>query len=158
MKERTHWLGNPNKNYLGHWDLDEEKITALTIKDAKWEVIKNPKTGEKKEQRVIHFEEDYKPMICNQTNAASIIKSTGIKYMEDSKGLTLYLYVGQTRLMGETVDCIRIKNNFEVELEKEMNRCKSLEDLKVLYESKKSILTGSIKLNDLFNKKKKTFQ
>lgn len=108
---KTHWLSSPNKNYLGHWDLPEEGDLILTIKSAQFEEVKNPTTGQKDVKKVIRFEEDFKPMICNQTNSKAIYKSTGCKYLEDSAGLKIALYISQVmnRKEGELVDCIRVR-------------------------------------------------
>ena len=109
--EKTHWLQNPNKNYLGHQDLPNGKPVVLTIKTAQWEGIENPRTKSKEDKRVVRFTENYKwikPLIINETNACSILKTTGVKYMEDSVNYKLKLYIAQTKVMGEMVDCIRI--------------------------------------------------
>jgi hypothetical protein len=114
---KTHWLQSPNKNYLGHWDLPDGKDLILTIASAKWEEVENPvlkKNDPKKfeSHKVIRFEEDYKPLICNQINAQSIIKATGKKYMEDSIGERIQLYVGVhfDKVSKENVDCVRIRS------------------------------------------------
>ena len=116
MKTKTHWLQSPNKNYLGHWDLPESQDLILTIQSAKWEEVENPvlrKDDPKKFEahKVIRFVEDYKPFICNQINAGSIIKSTGIKYMEDSIGQKIQLFIGIhfDRVAKENIDCVRIR-------------------------------------------------
>ena len=109
---KTHWLQSPNKNYLGHWDFPNGKDMILTIESAKWEEVKNPIINTSEAKRVVRFKEDVKPFICNQTNAQSILKSIGIKFMEDSAGHKIQLYVGihkDTRTK-ENIDCIRIKN------------------------------------------------
>lgn len=113
--EKTHWLQSPNKNYLGHWDLPETNDLVLTIKSAQWEEVKNPITNKTEAKRVIRFEENVKPLICNQTNAQAIINSTKIKYMEDSQGCKIQLYIGQhlDRRTKENVDCIRVRNKFD---------------------------------------------
>lgn len=115
-QEKTHWLQSPNKNYLGHWDLPESGELVVTIESAKWEEVENPilrKDDPKKfeHKRVIRFKEEVKPLICNQTNAQSILDSIKIKFMEDSKGATICLFVGQhfDRINKEEVDCIRVK-------------------------------------------------
>jgi hypothetical protein len=116
INEKTHWLQSPNKNYLGHWDLPESGEMVLTIDTAKWEEVENPvlrKDDPKKfeSKRVVRFKEDVKPMICNQTNAQSILNSSGVKFMEDSGGVTICVYVGKhfDRVNKEEVDCIRVK-------------------------------------------------
>lgn len=112
--EKTHWLQSPNKNYFGHWDLPEGDL-ILTIESAQWEEVENPilkKNDPKKFEahRVVKFKEDYKPLICNQTNAQSILNSIGIKYMEDSAGQRIQLYLGSARVAGVNLDCVRIRN------------------------------------------------
>jgi hypothetical protein len=146
--EKTHWLQSPNKNYFGHWDIPEGGV-ILTIQSAKWEEVENPvlKKGDPKKfeaHRVVRFNEDYKPLICNQTNAQSVLKSTGIKYMEDSIGQRIELYVGShfDRTNKENIDCVRIRNekpreqdqlpeitNFD-EAVNYLNGGKSIKDLK----------------------------
>lgn len=137
MSNKTHWLQSPNKNYLGHWDLPNGNDLTLTIKSARWEEVKNPITGRSEAKRVIRFEEDFKPMICNQTNAQAIIKSTGVKFMEDSQGCRIQLFVGthKDRATKEDVDCIRIRK----ELKK--NSTQTLLEIQDLYEKKKNLLS-----------------
>jgi Glu-tRNA(Gln) amidotransferase subunit E-like FAD-binding protein len=123
-KEKTHWLQNPNKNYLGHPDLPGGKPLILTIKSAGFEMVENPSNVDKntkkpvqESKRVIRFEEEgIKPFICNETNAKAIIKSTDQRYMEDSAGFKIMMTLAQTKIMGEMVDCIRIKNFSQEEL------------------------------------------
>lgn len=112
-KTKTHWLQSPNKNYLGHWDLPEKGDLVLTIASAKWEEVKNPIINKSEAKRVIRFEEKVKPFICNQTNSNSIIKATGCKYMEDSNGQKISLYISNImdRRTKEDIDCIRIRSN-----------------------------------------------
>lgn len=109
--EKTHWLQSPNKNYLGHWDLPESGEITLTIESAKWEAVENPVLRQTEEKRVVRFLEDIKPMICNQTNAESIVKSTGVKFMEDSTGckITLFIETIVDKRSKEDMECIRVK-------------------------------------------------
>lgn len=106
---KTHWLQNPNKNYLGHQDLPNGDDITVTIKSAQWEVVENPKLHTKEEKRVVRFVEDIKPFICNETNSATIVKVTGCKFMEDTANKKIVFYVDQTKVKGQTVDCLRIR-------------------------------------------------
>lgn len=117
MEKKTHWLQSPNKNYLGHWDLPEDRDLILTIKSASWEEVKNPIINKSEAKRVIRFFEDVKPFICNQINAQSIVKSTGVKYLEESGGEKIALFISSTKDMrsGEYVDCIRIRTTKVIE-------------------------------------------
>jgi len=109
--EKTHWLQSPNKNYLGHWDLPNGEDLVLTIKSAQWEKVKNPIIGTEEAKRVVRFEEDVKPWICNQTNAQTISKVTGINFMEDSVGEKIQLFVDsiKDKRTREMIDCIRVR-------------------------------------------------
>lgn len=110
-ESKTHWLQNPNKNYLGHWDLPESDDLVLTIESAQWEEVKNPVINVSEAKRVVRFKEDIKPLICNQTNAQSILKATGKKFMEDSVGSKIRLYVSsiQDKKTKEDIDCVRVR-------------------------------------------------
>lgn len=111
MEHKTHWLANPNKNYLGHWDLPDGKDLIVTIESAKWEDVMNPQNNKTESKRVIRFKEKFKPLIVNQTNATSILIATGCKFMEDSIGKRIQLFVGSTRdhRAKVDIDCIRIR-------------------------------------------------
>lgn len=119
MECKTHWLQNPNKNYLGHWDLPNGKDVTLTIKSASWEGVTDPITRKTDSKRVIRFKESdkwVKPLICNQVNAQMILNVTGEKFMEDCEGKKLRLSVSRTKVRGEYVDCVRVKNVSQKEL------------------------------------------
>ncbi len=115
-KTKTHWLQNPNKNYLGHWDLPEGRDIILTIKSAQWEEVKNPIINTSEAKRVIRFEEKVKPFICNETNSQSILRSTNTNYMEDCTGMKIKLFLSQVKVKGQSVDCLRVKEVPQSEL------------------------------------------
>jgi len=113
MKEKTHWLHNPNKAYLGHQDLPNGADVILTIASAAWEAVENKILNTKEERRVIRFAETHKwvkPFICNATNAKLVVKVTGEKYIEDSVGKKLKIGISQTKVKKEEVDCLRIRD------------------------------------------------
>lgn len=113
MTEKTHWLQSPNKNYIGHWDLPENGDLVLTIESAQWEGVTDPISKKVESCRVVKFKEKYKPLICNQTNAQSILKSTGVRFMEDSIGCKIRLFEDTVRnhKTKEDVSCIRIRRD-----------------------------------------------
>lgn len=130
---KTHWLQNPNKNYLGHWDLPNGKDLVLTIKSAAWEEVENPISRTKEAKRVIRWQEEgFKPLICNQTNAQSIIKSTGVSFMEDAVGCRIQLFVGEykDKQTKEMIDCVRIRRS------EQLNVQQIEEQLQTLFDSK----------------------
>jgi hypothetical protein len=138
---KTHWLKNPNKNYLGHWDLPDNDL-ILTIKSAGWEIVKDPTNGKQESKRVVHFEEQYKPLICNQTNAKAIYASTGLRYLEDSCGAKIALFIGEEidRKNKITVECVRVRPN-------KVTPQKTIED----YPAEKDLLESSKDLEELKN-------
>lgn len=137
--KKTHWLQNPNKNYLGHWDLPNGNDMILTINSAKWEEVKNPIINTSEAKRVIRFiEPNIKPFICNETNAQSILKSTAQGYMEDCEGLKIKLYQSQVKVKGQYVDCLRVKEVSQSELVTKYISENELEALlKLIIEAKK---------------------
>jgi len=117
MTEKTHWLQSPNKNYLGHWDLPSGKDIVVTIQSAKWEEVKNPITNKSEAKRVVRFVEKVKPMICNQTNAQTILTAIGVKFMEDSTGKKIQLFVDsiKDKRSKEMIDCIRVRGKITIQ-------------------------------------------
>ena len=113
MIEKTHWLKNPNKNYLGHFDLPNGEDIVLTIKTAQWETVKDPSTGKTEQKRVIRFIEHHKwikPFICNETNAKMILKCINEKYMEDCEGKRIKIGVSKVKVKREEMDCLRVRD------------------------------------------------
>ena len=97
-----------DKNFLGSWDLPKEGDLVLTIDHAARDDVQNEKGREKK--LTLHFrEKDYKPMICNTTNAKNITKAYGSPDVEDWEGKKVSLYKATISAFGETRECIRIR-------------------------------------------------
>jgi len=112
-EEKTHWLHNPNKNYLGHQDLPNGDDVVLTIASAGWEAVKNPILNTTQEKRIVRFVEKaewVKPLICNETNAKTILKVIGEKFMEDSIGKKIKIGISKTKLKRDEVDCLRVRD------------------------------------------------
>ena len=137
---KTHWLQNPNKNYLGHQDLPNGEDIILTIASAQFEEVKNPTNKSVEVKRVIRWQEPkWKPFICNETNARSIIKATATKFMEDAVGRRVQLFVSETKVAGNTMDCLRIRErapqaqqDFSAQAAQLYN-CQSLDQLRDTY-------------------------
>jgi hypothetical protein len=108
--KKTAITWNPDKNYLGNWDIPEDEDLILTIQSAKWEEVKNPQAKSKEVKRVVTFKEDFKPMICNETNAKSIEKVSGKKYLEDLEGIKISLFSAKVKAFGEIHDALRIRD------------------------------------------------
>ena len=136
---KTHWLQNPNKNYLWHWDLPNWEDLILTIASWDWEEVENPKQRTKEIKRVIRFKEDVKPFICNETNANQIMNVLNAKYIEDSVWKKIQLYVSQTKMMKQMVDCVRVRETApRVAIDNKqaiakLNDCKTLSELQQIF-------------------------
>jgi len=106
---KTHWKKTQNPNYLGTYAIDPDSDLVLTIKDAKQEMISNPK-GEDEEKLVLYFKEDQKPLIMNVTNSKQIEKIYGTPYIEEWIGKKIQLYIDDNiKAFGETVTGVRIR-------------------------------------------------
>ena len=71
-----------DKSFLGAWDVPDGSDLVLTIDYAARDEVQNDRGKEKK--LTVHFKErDYKPMICNTTNAKAISKAYNSTKVED---------------------------------------------------------------------------
>lgn len=130
--EGVHILWNPNKNYLGSWDITPGSDLVLTIKSISWDDVEDYnrpiKQGKKvigyetKSKRVVHFVEDIKPMICNEINAASIFKVSDIALIKDYEGknIRIGIYSITDRFFGEEKEAIRIRDESPAPARKEV--------------------------------------
>jgi len=108
MNKLTHWKKLTNPDYLGSYDfsLGEERI--VTVKKVVREMVIG--TGGKKEEcTVCYFEENYKPMILNSTNAKAITKLAESPFIEEWAGKSFKIVVARISAFGEMVDALRIK-------------------------------------------------
>ncbi len=141
LVEKTHWKSNPNKKYLGHWDLPNGEDVILTIESAKIETILNPKEKTSEKKTVIRFKENHKwikPWICNITNLAVIAETTEQKYLEDWTGFRVKLSVKSVRTKTGMEDAIRVKNVPQSELQDKVISAAEIKALnKKLTEAKK---------------------
>ena len=97
-----------DKSFLGSWDVPDGKELVLTIDHVARDEVNNEKGKERK--LALHFKErDYKPMICNATNAKAISKAYGSTKVEDWEGKKVAIYVATITAFGSTTECLRIR-------------------------------------------------
>lgn len=107
-EKKTHWKRLVNPDYLGVYSLDNGNDMTLTISKVTREVITS--TGGKKEEcTVVYFKEAQKPMILNRTNAKIITKIYDTPYIQEWEGHQITLFASKTKLAGEMVECLRIR-------------------------------------------------
>lgn len=103
----THWKKLTNPNYLGAYSIEDGQDLILTIKDVKQEVVTGA-DGKKEECLVCYFNED-KPMILNATNAKQITKNFGTPYIEQWRGRKIQIGQEKVKAFGEVVEALRVR-------------------------------------------------
>ena len=118
----THWKKLINPDYLGAYSLDPGKDMILTIGQVRKEMITG--TGGKQEQcTVCHWQEKQKPMILNVTNCKTISKLLKTPYIEQWTGHRIQIYASTTRMGGETVECLRIRDELPEDVQIPCESC-----------------------------------
>lgn len=96
-----------DKNFLGAWDVPDNSDLVLTVDYAARDEVQNDRGREKK--LTIHFKEDYKPMICNTTNAKAISKAYNSTKVEDWENKKIAIYKATISAFGQTTECLRVR-------------------------------------------------
>ena len=97
-----------DKSFLGSWDVPDGSDLILTIDHVSRDDVQNDKGREKK--MALHFKErDYKPMICNTTNAKAISKAYGSTKVEDWENKKIAIYKATISAFGQTTECLRVR-------------------------------------------------
>ena len=92
-----------DKSFLGSWDVPDGSDLVLTIDHVSRDDVQNEKGHEKK--MALHFKErDYKPMICNTTNAKAISKAYGSTKVEDWENKKIGIYKATISAFGQTTE------------------------------------------------------
>lgn len=98
-----------DKSFLGAWDVPDGSDLVLTIDHVSRDDVQNEKGREKK--MALHFKErDYKPMICNTTNAKAISKAYGSTKVEDWENKKIGIYKATIAAFGQTTECLRVRD------------------------------------------------
>lgn len=97
-----------DKSFLGSWDVPDGSDLVLTIDYAARDEVQNDRGREKK--LTIHFKEDYKPMICNTTNAKAISKAYNSTKVEDWENKKIGIYKATISAFGQTTECLRVRD------------------------------------------------
>lgn len=98
-----------DKSFLGSWDVPDGGDLVLTIDYVSKDDVQNEKGREKK--MALHFKErDYKPMICNTTNAKAISKAYGSTKVQDWENKKIIIYKATISAFGATQECLRVRD------------------------------------------------
>lgn len=97
-----------DKSFLGSWDVPDGGDLILTVDYVTRDDVQNEKGRERK--MTLHFKErDYKPMICNTTNAKAISKAYGSTKVEDWENKKISIYKATISAFGQTQECLRVR-------------------------------------------------
>lgn len=98
-----------DKSFLGSWDVPDGSDLILTIDHVARDDVKNDRGTEKK--LTLHFRErEYKPMICNVTNAKAISKAHNSTNVADWENKKISIYKATISAFGETTECLRVRD------------------------------------------------
>jgi len=107
---KTHFKKLKNTEFLGSWDLIDDKgqtkNIVATIKEIKKQMVHDGKGGQS-ECIVLLFNE-FKPMIVNATNLKVTSKIMDSNYIEDWIGKKIEISTEKVRAFGEMHDALRI--------------------------------------------------
>lgn len=106
--EKTHWKKLINPNYIGVYSLKNGEDLDVTIEKVVREQVVS--TGGKKEECTVAYLIGQKPLILNRTNSKTITKLFNSPYIEDWVGKKITLFSSTTKLAGEIVECLRIRD------------------------------------------------
>lgn len=106
--EKTHWKKLINPNYIGVYSLKNGEDLDVTIEKVVREQVVS--TGGKKEECTVAYLIGQKPLILNRTNSKTITKLFNSPYIEDWAGKKITLFSSTTKLAGEIVECLRIRD------------------------------------------------
>lgn len=100
-----------NNKYLGEWDLPENgKDMLVKIKDVTMEKVANPKTNSEKDEVVLHFEGNVKPMILSsRVNKDNTKTACGTGHTKQWIGKKLLLYREAGTWFGKAGFAVRIR-------------------------------------------------
>ena len=162
---KTHWKQLTNPNYIGAYSLSEGQDLEVQILKVTKEMVKGE--GGKQDECTIATLKDQKPLILNKTNCKTIAKLFETPYIEEWAGKKITLFKSVTKLKGEDVECLRIRdkkppqskailNQSNPNWEKAIKAVKSgaftIESLKLKYEIsdeiKEIILNEALKVDE----------
>lgn len=111
-----HWKSLIDNAYIGAYAFTskDEEITA-TIKSVTSKLLKSGPNADEKLVIIVHFEEkDLKPLVCNKTNAASIVALVGgdpliASNTDNWVGQQITMYPSMAMSFGKMTECVRIR-------------------------------------------------
>lgn len=111
----THWKKLNNPDYLGSYDFQPNEKRIVTIAKVHQEEVFNPTNQKKEICTVMHFQENYKPMILNTTNCKMISELHQSPYIENWVGKKIVLHVEKIKAFGKLTDALRVKKEIPQE-------------------------------------------
>jgi len=107
MKDKKqHWKDATGSKYIGAYAVEDElkvKIVSIQVEEV------NGGNGRVDNCIVAQLNDDNKPFIINKTNSKTISEITGSPYIEDWVGKEIILFATTTKLKGEIVETLRVR-------------------------------------------------
>lgn len=113
-----------DKDFFGAWDIPDGGDLIVTIDHAEINEVTNERGKEKK--LTVHFQGEYKPLICNATNGNAISEALGSKKVEDWKGKKIALYKEPGKWFGKTGEATRVRPEAPKETKIKCEECGKL--------------------------------
>lgn len=110
MEQKKAWNDKDvlNPRFLGSWDILNGSLIVKII-EAKTEEVDNYRTN-KKENKLVIYLVNQKPLVCNITNAKAISKALKSKFLDDWKGKNIEITTKRIRAFGEDTEALRVKD------------------------------------------------
>lgn len=106
---KTHFKKLMNPKYFGSYEFAPGEKKVLTIDKVVQEDVQG--ADGKKEECIVCYFLNAKPMILNVTNCKAIAKAHGTSYIEEWSGKEVTLYTTQVSAFGQTVDAVRVEQS-----------------------------------------------
>lgn len=140
---KTHWKQLINPDYIGAYSLPNGSDMNVTIISVSKEVVTC--AGGKKEECTVAKLDGQKPFILNRTNCKMIQRITNTPYIEEWVNVTITLYAAVTKLKGEDVECLRIRESLPQLPNLDKNHAKWIG-------AKKALKDGSVTIDQIKQK------
>ena len=112
MSKKTHWRDALHKEYLHGSEIT--KPFNVTVKEFSTIEVYSPKSREKEEMVVLHFQEDIKALILTGRKASSLEKIAGSPFIEDWVGTTVSLSALDEKHFGQIMPVIQVEPPIKV--------------------------------------------
>lgn len=135
--ELHHWKQLANPNYIGAYSLQPGEERVVEIIKVVQEIVSGP--DGKKDDCIVAYLKNEKPMILNATNCKTLSKLYNSPFIENWIGKQMIIYAKKIRAFGEEVEALRIKDTVPALPELSPSHAKWNEALTAIQDGKTTI-------------------